>query len=77
MTDVIMPEINGMDLAVTLQTLCPQLKVLFMSGYPQDVLGKEANIGAGANFLQKPFSMQALKNKVREVLDASENIHPS
>ena len=77
MTDVIMPEINGMDLAVTLQTLCPQLKVLFMSGYPQEVLGKETNIGTGANFLQKPFSMQALKNKVREVLDASENIHPS
>ena len=77
MTDVIMPEINGMDLAVTLQALCPQLKVLFMSGYPQDVLGKEANIGTGANFLQKPFSMQALKNKVREVLDTNENIHPT
>jgi two-component system cell cycle sensor histidine kinase/response regulator CckA len=75
MTDVIMPEINGMDLAIKLQTLCPNLKVLFMSGYPQDVLGKEANIDGGANFLQKPFSMQALKNKVREVLDVDVNIH--
>jgi two-component system cell cycle sensor histidine kinase/response regulator CckA len=76
MTDVIMPEINGMDLALKLQALCPNLKVLFMSGYPQDVLGKEANLDGGANFLQKPFSMQALKNKVREVLDFDVNIHP-
>jgi PAS domain S-box-containing protein len=76
MTDVIMPENNGMDLAVKLQSFCPQLKVLFMSGYPKDVLGEEANIDGNANFLQKPFSMQALKNKVREVLEVSVNTGP-
>jgi DNA-binding response OmpR family regulator len=69
MTDVIMPQINGMDLAVKLQTLKPNLKVIFMSGYPKDVLGNQANLEKGANFLQKPFSMQALANKVRAVLD--------
>jgi len=72
MTDVIMPQINGMDLAVRLQTLKPNLKVIFMSGYPKDVLGNQANLEKGANFLQKPFSMQALANKVRAVLDADE-----
>ena len=72
MTDVIMPQINGMDLAVRLQTLKPNLKVIFMSGYPQDVLGNQAKLEKGANFLQKPFSMQALANKVRAVLDADE-----
>jgi two-component system cell cycle sensor histidine kinase/response regulator CckA len=70
-TDVIMPEINGMQLAVKLQAICPKLKVLFMSGYPADVIDKQANIKEGAHFLQKPFSMQALASKVREVLNAN------
>jgi DNA-binding response OmpR family regulator len=77
MTDVIMPEINGMELAIKLQALSPNLKVIFMSGYPQDVIGDQANLEAGAHFLQKPFSMEALTNKVREVLDADEDKHPS
>jgi two-component system cell cycle sensor histidine kinase/response regulator CckA len=70
-TDVIMPEINGMELAVKLQAICPKLKVLFMSGYPADVLDRQANIKEGAHFLQKPFSMQALTSKVREVFNAN------
>jgi two-component system cell cycle sensor histidine kinase/response regulator CckA len=73
MTDVIMPEINGMDLALKLQTLNSNLKVIFMSGYPQDVLGDQDNLKDGANFLQKPFSMQALANKVRVVLDEDDD----
>jgi FixJ family two-component response regulator len=66
-----MPEINGMELAVKLQAICPKLKVLFMSGYPADVLDRQANIKEGAHFLQKPFSMQALTSKVREVFNAN------
>ena len=72
MTDVIMPKINGMDLAIKLQSLCPKLKVLFMSGYPEDVLDKQTNLKEGAHFLQKPFAMPALTTKVREVLDTNE-----
>jgi CheY-like chemotaxis protein len=75
MTDVIMPEINGMELAVKLQTLCPKLKVLFMSGYPADVLDEQTNLEEGAHFLQKPFSMQALKTKVTEVLNTHLDKH--
>jgi two-component system sensor histidine kinase EvgS len=70
-TDVIMPEINGMELAVKLQAISPKLKVLFMSGYPADVLDRQANIKECAHFLQKPFSMQALVSKVREVFNAN------
>jgi CheY-like chemotaxis protein len=44
MTDVIIPKINGMDLAVRVETLKPNLKVIFMSGYPMDVLGNQANL---------------------------------
>jgi two-component system cell cycle sensor histidine kinase/response regulator CckA len=68
-TDVIMPKINGRDLAIKLQTLCPDLKVLFMSGYTDDVLGQQSNIKEGAHFLQKPFSMKTLTTKVRETLN--------
>jgi FixJ family two-component response regulator len=65
-----MPKINGRDLAVKLQTLCPDLKVLFMSGYTDDVLDQQSNIKEGAHFLQKPFSMKTLTTKVRETLNA-------
>jgi PAS domain S-box-containing protein len=74
MTDVIMPEVNGMDLAVKLQSLCPKLKVLFMSGYPEDVLGKQTKLKENIHFLQKPFVMQVLTTKVREVLDFNEEL---
>jgi two-component system sensor histidine kinase EvgS len=69
-TDVIMPKINGRDLAIKLQTLCPDLKLLFMSGYTDDVLDQQSNIKEGAHFLQKPFSMKTLTAKVRETLNA-------
>lgn len=70
-TDVVMPKVNGMDLAVKLRVLSPKLKVLFMSGYPADVLGKKTNLKEDAHFLQKPFSMQVLTTKIREVLDTN------
>jgi PAS domain S-box-containing protein len=71
-TDVVMPKVNGMDLAVKLRILSPRLKVLFMSGYPADVLGKQANLKEDAHFLQKPFSMKVLTTKVGEVLNTNE-----
>jgi two-component system cell cycle sensor histidine kinase/response regulator CckA len=75
-TDVIMPEINGIDLAAKLKTLCPKLKVLFMSGYAAGALGKQANFEEGAHFLQKPFSIEALTTKVREVLNTPQHEPP-
>jgi len=68
-TDVVMPEMNGRDLAECLQALSPGLKILFMSGYTADVIARRGVLEAGVNFLQKPFSVHDLATKVREVLE--------
>ena len=70
MTDVVMPEMNGRDLARTLQSLYPRIKRLFTSGYTADVIAHHGVLDEGVHFIQKPFSMQDLAVKVREVLDS-------
>lgn len=69
MTDVVMPEMNGRDLASTLMELYPHLKSLFMSGYTADIITNHGVIDEGFYFIQKPFPLQSLAVKVREVLD--------
>jgi CheY-like chemotaxis protein len=69
MTDVIMPEMNGRDLARSLLSLYPHLRRLFMSGYSSNVIAHEGVLDAGVSFLQKPFSNKELAAKVRETLD--------
>ncbi|MBU4261360.1 MAG: response regulator [Proteobacteria bacterium] len=69
-TDVVMPDMNGLDLAKKLISLYPGLRSLFMSGYTGNVIAHHGILGDGINFLQKPFSIQALAAKVREVLDS-------
>ncbi|MBF0233469.1 MAG: PAS domain S-box protein [Desulfamplus sp.] len=69
MTDVIMPEINGLDLAKQLFSLSSILKCLFMSGYTANVITHHGVLDEGLNFIQKPFSVNQLANKIREVLD--------
>lgn len=67
--DVIMPEMNGRDLAKEISTFHPELKVLFISGYPADIIAHHGILDAGVNFISKPFSLKELSAKVREVLD--------
>jgi signal transduction histidine kinase/CheY-like chemotaxis protein len=67
-TDVIMPEINGRELAAQLMALAPGLKVLFMSGYTADVISQRGMLNKGVFFISKPFSMNDLATKVREAL---------
>ncbi|MDD2736412.1 MAG: PAS domain S-box protein [Desulfuromonadaceae bacterium] len=69
MTDVIMPEMNGRDLAKNLLSLYPQMKRLFMSGYTSDVIAHHGVLDEGVCFIQKPFSLPNMAAKVREVLD--------
>ena len=69
LTDVIMPDMNGRDLAGIILSLYPNLKRLFMSGYTANVIAHHGVLDAGINFIQKPFSKEALSEKVREALD--------
>jgi CheY-like chemotaxis protein len=71
MTDVIMPGMNGPDLAMALVALSPQLKCLFVSGYTADVITHRGVLKEGVHFLQKPFAIGDLAAKVREVLDGA------
>jgi PAS domain S-box-containing protein len=69
-TDVVMPEMNGRELAENLQSLCPGLRILFMSGYTANVIAHQSVLDEGVNFVQKPFSMKELAVKVRQALDS-------
>ena len=68
-TDVVMPGMNGRDLAEKLMALNPHLKRLFMSGYTADVVAPLGVVEEGVYFIQKPFLAQNLASKVREVLE--------
>jgi PAS domain S-box-containing protein len=70
LTDVIMPGMNGRELAQRISEIRPQTKVLYMSGYTENVIGHNGTLDAGVHLLQKPFTLRDLKSKVREVLDA-------
>jgi PAS domain S-box-containing protein len=70
LTDVIMPQMSGRELADRLLRERPGLAVIFMSGYASEVIGHHGVLEAGTHFLQKPFSRQALLHKLREALDA-------
>ena len=71
LTDVVMPRTGGRELAEALHRILPQLKVIFISGYTGDYVVRNAILESGAAFVQKPFSMQSLARKIREVLDGS------
>ncbi|WP_319575914.1 PAS domain S-box protein [uncultured Desulfobacter sp.] len=73
MTDVVMPEMNGRDLAKNILSLYPNLKRLFMSGYTANVIAHHGVLDEGVNFIQKPFSKQDLAIKIREVLDGAKS----
>jgi DNA-binding NtrC family response regulator len=70
LTDVVMPEMNGRDLAKDLLSRYPNLKCLFMSGFTADVIANQGAIDEGVHFIQKPFTVHSLAAKVREVLDS-------
>jgi CheY-like chemotaxis protein len=71
LTDVVMPEMSGSELAEQFLKLKPLAKVLFMSGYTDDAIVRHGVLRPGTAYLQKPFSPDTLARKVREVLDSS------
>jgi len=71
LTDVVMPQMSGPEVAEKLATVRPEVKVLYMSGYPDHPAFSKGGVDTEHSFLQKPFTPSTLAQKVREVLDGS------
>lgn len=72
LTDVVMPEMSGPELAERLKQMNPSLKVLFVSGYTDGTIAHHGVLDPGAEFVSKPFSSVELKRKVKETLEAGD-----
>ncbi|HRE83019.1 MAG TPA: response regulator [Opitutaceae bacterium] len=70
LTDIVMPNMNGKELASRIIKLCPSIRIMFMSGYVGDARILQAVQDAGGRFLEKPFTRASLARNVREVLEA-------
>ncbi len=70
LTDIVMPKMSGREMADRLRQVRPELKVVYMSGYTDDVLVRTGALGPGMSFLQKPLRPDTLAAKVREALDS-------
>lgn len=69
LTDIVMPDMNGKELYSNIHKLRPDIKVLYMSGYTNDVIARHGILDKGIRFLQKPFSVDKLTKKIRKALD--------
>ncbi len=76
-TDVVMPGIGGRELSKKLQELRPGISVLYLSGYTEDAVVTQGALGPSTAFLQKPFTLQNLAKKVREVIRAESGAVPA
>jgi CheY-like chemotaxis protein len=76
LADVIMPGMSGSELAKLLKPLYPEIKILYMSGYTDDAIVRHGVLQKGVNYIQKPFTMERLARKVREVLNKDSDKHP-
>jgi Response regulator containing CheY-like receiver domain and AraC-type DNA-binding domain len=70
-TDIVMPEMGGSELAKKVRELKPETRILFTSGYTEDAVVRQSLLHAGEAFIEKPFTPGSLAKKAREVLDAS------
>ncbi len=74
LTDVVMPRMSGQELSDRLKTMRPDTRVLYMSGYSEDAIIHHGVMEMGAEFIEKPFSIESLTRKIRQMLDQDD--HP-
>jgi CheY-like chemotaxis protein len=71
LTDVMMPEMDGFELSEQVKMIVPDIKVMFISGYTAEIIGKQKKLVEGLNFIRKPFSCDALcsavQNNIRSI----------
>ncbi len=72
LTDVVLPQMNGLSLATRLARKRPEMRILYMSGYTDDAIVRHGVIEAEVNFLAKPFSPESLARRIREILDQAD-----
>jgi PAS domain S-box-containing protein len=75
LTDVVMPRMNGKELSQHLEPTRPEMRVLYMSGYPDNTIVHQGAMDPGIHFIAKPFSAEDLTIKVREALDGANPVH--
>jgi two-component system, cell cycle sensor histidine kinase and response regulator CckA len=68
-TDIVMPDMNGRDLAERWETIHPESRILYTSGYNENIIVQQGTLEPGVNFIPKPYRMTSLAEKIREVLD--------
>jgi len=68
-TDVVMPEMNGKELGRKMRELFPGIRILYMSGYSDDIVSGQSAEGESEPFIQKPFTIKRISKKIRQVLD--------
>ena len=76
LADIVMPGMSGSELGKLLKPLYPDIKTLYMSGYTDNAIVRHGVLEKGVNYIQKPFTMEGLAKKVREVLDKDSDSHP-
>ena len=72
LTDVVMPDMNGKELLTKVEEICPHIRVLYMSGYTDDIIAQRGVLDESARFIEKPFTVQGLATKVREALTSKQ-----
>ncbi len=77
LTDVVLPDINGKQLEARVRSMRPDIVCLFMSGYTADAIATRGILAENERLIQKPFSMEALSAKIRELLDEADRQPPS
>jgi CheY-like chemotaxis protein len=69
LTDAMMPKMNGRELAVEIKKTRPKIKILFLSGYPREVLSEQGILDSGIHLIQKPYEQEELVRQIRRILD--------